>query len=75
MPVFTVANVENNEIRKDDIDISSHILLALFSIRLTLMSHYAFPSIRGTDANVFNCLKHSRPSRERKRMQNNAIRG
>ena len=70
-----MAIVENNEIRIENNDISGHILPALFSNRLTLVSHYsAFSPVRRTDANVLNCSKHSRPSCERRRMQNNAIR-
>ena len=75
-PVFTVANVENNEIRIENNAISGPIRLALFSIRRTLVSHYTvFSSVCRTDANVFNCLNHSRLSRERRRMQNNMTRG
>ena len=48
-------NVEDNEIRIENNDVSSHILLVLFFIRLTLVSHYsAFSSIRGADTNVLN---------------------
>ena len=73
-PVSSVANVESNEIRLENIDISGHILPALFSIRFTLVSHYsAFSSVRRTDVNVLNSLKHSRLSCERRRKQNNAI--
>ena len=73
-PVSSVANVESNEIRLEIIDISGHILPALFSIRFTLVSHYsAFSSVRRTDVNVLNSLKHSRLSCERRRKQNNAI--
>ena len=36
--------------------ISGPILVALFSIRITFVSHYsAFSSARDTDANVLNC--------------------
>ena len=74
-PVSIVAIVENNEIRIENNDISGHILPALFSNRLTLVPHYsAFSSVRRTDTNVLNCSKHSRPSCERRRKQNNAIR-
>ena len=74
-PVSIVAIVENNEIRLENNDISGHILPALFFNRLTLVSLYsAFSSVRRTDANVLNCSKHSRPSGEWRRMQNNAIR-
>ena len=73
-PVSSVANVESNEIQLENIDISGHILPALFSIRFTLVSHYpAFSSVRRADVNVLNSLKHSRPSCERRRKQNNAI--
>ena len=62
-PVSTVANVDNNEIRKENNNISGHILLALFSIRLTLVSHYsAFSSFRGTDMNVLIRFKNIRIS-------------
>ena len=45
-PVSNVANAESNEIRLENIDISGHILLALFSINFTLVSHYsAFSSV------------------------------
>ena len=65
-PVSIVAIVENNEIRLENNDISGHILPALFSNRLTLVSHYsAFSSVRRTDANVLNCSKHPSPSCER----------
>ena len=73
-PVSSMANVESNEIRLENIDISGHILPALFSISFTLVSHYsAFSSVRRTDVNVLNSLKHSRLSCERRRKQNNAI--
>ena len=50
--------IENN-------DVSGHILLALFSIRPNIESHYsAFSSVRGADANVLNCLKQDRESTE-----------
>ena len=57
--------IENNEIRRGNNDVSSHILLVLFSISLTLMLQYsASSSVRGADANVLNSLKHSRLSRK-----------
>ena len=68
----TVANVENNEIRIKNNNVSGHILIALFSICLTFVSHYsAFSYVRGTDANAVNCLKHWRLSHKRRRMQKN----
>ena len=71
-PVSSVANVESNEIRLENIDISGHILPALFSIRFTLVSHYsAFSSVRRTDVNVLNSLKYSRLSCKWRSMQNN----
>ena len=52
-PVSSVANVESNEIRLENFDISGHILPTLFSIRFTLVSHYSpFSSVRRTDVNV-----------------------
>ena len=70
-PVSTIANVENNEIRIENNDVSSHIFLVLYFIRLTLVSHYsAFSSVRGADANVLNAS-----ARERRGMQNNVTRG
>ena len=73
MPRFQYREcIENNEIRWGNNDVSSHILLVLFSIRLTLMLHYsASSSVRRADANVLNCLKNSRLSRKWRRMQNN----
>ena len=49
-PVSTAVNVENNEIRTENNEVSGHILLALCTIRLTFVSHYsAFLSVRGTE--------------------------
>ena len=74
-PVSTVANVENNEIRIENNEITGNNLLASFSTRLTLVSHYSeFFSVRGTNAKVLNGLKHSRLSHERRRMQHNVTR-
>ena len=75
MPRFQCGEcIESNEIQLENIDISGHILRALFSISFTLVSHYsAFSSVRRTDVNVLNSLKHSRLSCERRRKQNNAI--
>ena len=57
-------------------NVTYHILLAIFSIRLTLVSCCLHsPSCAGTNANVLNCLKLSFLSRERRRMQNNVTRG
>ena len=73
MPRFQYREcIENNEIRRGNNDVSSHILLVLFSIRLTLMlQNSASSSLRGADANVLNCLKNSCLSRKWRRMQNN----
>ena len=58
MPVSTVANVENNEIRIEKNNISGNILLALLAILLKFVSHYsAFFSIRRLDPNVLNYSK------------------
>ena len=74
-PVSTVANVENNEKPTENNNVSGHILLPLFSIRLTHMSHYStFSSIHKADANVLNCLKPSHLPCKWRRMQNNVTR-
>ena len=46
-PVSNVANVENNELRVENNAISGHIILALFSLRITLVSHYSTLSYGG----------------------------
>ena len=75
-PVSNVANVENNELRLENNANSGHILLAVFSIQRTLVSHYfAFSSFHMTDANVLNRLNNSRLSLKRRRMQNNVTWG
>ena len=59
-PVSTVVNVENNEIRIENSNVSYHILLALFSTCLTFVSIYStFSSVSRTDTNVLNSLKQS----------------